>query len=272
MARAIIAGEWHGAVDEAKMLLESISDQWPARSRVEYLALCGGFLRFRWPDSLKRWDIGDNLNPPCRTIDLLYTEGDKCIRSVIDDRMRRLLRSTARFVTIGVDSSYFVDSTFDPHVELVFLMDLESGSLHATGKSYPNPRQQHGLMRITDLESHFFGDSNQLMLLSCHDLSLFSPRSYHNARGWRRETIERFRDLTGEKKPVLLLWHPHKSDTPRTWIPGLSGLKKELPGIGYAGAGIYYNEGLPPRASMDSVLKHTKNIPTIDFIVGRKEK
>jgi hypothetical protein len=44
-----------------------------------------------------------------------------------------------------------------------------------------------------------------------------------------------------------------------------------LPGIGYAGAGIYYNDGLPPRASLDSVRKHTKNVPVIDLIVKRKE-
>ncbi len=108
------------------------------------------------------------------------------------------------------------------------------------------------------------------MLLSCHDLNLFSPRSYHNARGWRRESIERFRQMAGERQPELLLWHPHRSDTPRTWIPGLGGLRKERPGIGYAGAGIYHNDGMPPRASLDSVLKHTKNLPTIDLIIERK--
>jgi hypothetical protein len=108
------------------------------------------------------------------------------------------------------------------------------------------------------------------MLLSCHDLNFFSPRSYHNARGWRRASIERFRQMARERKPELLLWHPHKSDTPRTWIPGLGGLRKERPGIGYAGAGIYYNDGLPPRASLDSVRKHTKNVPVIDLIVERK--
>jgi hypothetical protein len=110
------------------------------------------------------------------------------------------------------------------------------------------------------------------MLLSCHDLNFFSPRSFHNARGWRRESIGGFRQMAEEHGPELLIWHPHKSDTPRTWIPGLGGLRNALPGIGYAGAGIYYNDGQPPLASLDSVRKHTKNVPVRDLIVERKEK
>jgi hypothetical protein len=174
---------------------------------------------------------------------------------------------------VGASSYYFRDSYFDPHVELVFALDLENGRLWQTGKSYPNPRQVQGLVRVADLESHFAEIGNEeIMLLSCHDLNFFSPRSYHNARGWRRESIERFRQMARERRPELLIWHPHKSDTPRTWIPGLGGLRKELTGIGYAGAGIYYNDGMQPRASLDSVRKHTKNVPTVDLIVERKEK
>ena len=78
--------------------------------------------------------------------------------------------------------------------------------------------------------------------------------------------------MAQERRPELLIWHPHKSDTPRTWIPGLGGLRKELPGIRYASAGMYYNNGASPRASLDSVLKHTKNVPTLDLIVKIKNK
>jgi hypothetical protein len=186
--------------------------------------------------------------------------------------MCKRLRRLSRYATLGASSYYFRDSYFDPHVELVFALDTENGRLWKTGKSYPNPRQVHGLVRVADLESHFAEiGRKEIMLLSCHDLNFFSPRSYHNARGWRRESIERFRQMARERRPELLIWHPHKSDTPRTWIPGLGGLRKEMAGIGYAGAGIYYNDGMPPRAGLESVLKHTKNVPAVDLIVEKRE-
>ncbi|MGA9141674.1 MAG: hypothetical protein WBZ29_15725 [Methanocella sp.] len=273
IARVFIAGEWQGDPEEAGALLETICRRWPKQEKVDFLVLCGGFLQFRWPDRLKRWDIGDNLYPSKDTVNLLYKEAEKCFRPVFDGRMRAKLRRFAGCVTFGIDSHYFRDSWWDPHVELVFALDLHSGEAWPTGKSYPNPRQQQGLVRIADLESHFIrAGGRDVVLLSCHDLSLFSPRSYHNARGWRRETIERFRQMARERRPELLIWHPHKSDTPRTWIPGLGGLRKELPGINYAGAGMYYNDGASPRASLDSVLKHTKNVPALDLIVKIKNE
>ncbi|OPY25286.1 MAG: hypothetical protein A4E28_03242 [Methanocella sp. PtaU1.Bin125] len=273
IARVFHDGEWPGDPAEAGALLDAVCRRWPKDVKADVLVLCGGFLRFRWPDRLKRWDIGDNLNPSKATLDMLYQEAEKCFRQVFDGRIRAKLRRQAGVVTFGADSHYLVDDWYFPHAELVFAMDPDTGEAWPTGKSYPNPRQQQGLVRIADLESHFVRAAGKdLMLLSCHDLSLFSPRSYHNARGWRRETIERFRQMARERKPELIVWHPHKSDTPRTWIPGLGGLRKELPGVSYISAGMYHNDGASPRASMDSVLKHTKNVPAVDLIVRRKKR
>jgi hypothetical protein len=271
IARAFVAGEWQGDQEEAGALLAAVCDRWPDGRRVDFLVLFSNFLQFRWPDRIRRWDIGDNLNPSHGLMTRLFDEGERCVRSVFTPGLCDLLRRFTDYVTLGADSYFFRDSCYDPHVELVFALDLKNGRLWRTGKSYPNPRQEHGLLRVADLESHFEGmGGKQVMLLSCHDLNMFSPRSYHNARGWRRESIERFRRIAAERRPELLLWHPHKSDTPRTWIPGLGGLRKEQPGICYAGAGIYHNDGMPPRASLDSVLKHTKNLPAIDLIIERK--
>ncbi|MGE5465317.1 MAG: hypothetical protein ACM3PB_00285 [Betaproteobacteria bacterium] len=271
LARLFVKGEWQGDAEEAGALLNAVCDRWPAGRRVVFIALFSRFQQFHWPEGIRRWDVGDNLNPSPDLMGRLFDEGERCLRSVFTPEMCGRLRRFTRYVTLGADSHYFRDSYYDPHAELVFAIDLESGRLWRTGKSYPNPRQEHGLIRVADLESHFVEMGGiQVMLLSCHDLNLFSPRSYHNARGWRRETIERFRQMAGERRPELMLWHPHKSDTPRTWISGLSGLRKERPGIDYAGAGIYHNDGQTPRASLDSVLKHTKNLPTIDLIIERK--
>jgi hypothetical protein len=273
ITRVFVNGEWQGDPDEARTLLGAVGEQWPEGCRSDFLVLFSKFLQFRWPDRVRRWDIGDNLNPPEDVMGGLFDEGERCVRSVFTRETCAGLRRFTRCLTVGASSYYFRDSYYDPHVELVFALDLEDGRLWRTGKSYPNPRQEHGLVRVADLESHFAEiGGRRTMLLSCHDLNFFSPRSYHNARGWRRESIDRFRQMAGEHGPELLLWHPHKSDTPRTWIPGLGGLRKLQPGIGYAGAGIYYNDGQLPRASLDSVLKHTKNVPTIDLVAERKMK
>jgi hypothetical protein len=220
IARLFLVGEWPGDAREAVALLDAVSDQWPAAQRVDFLVLFSKFLQFRWPDRVRRWDIGDNLNPEAGLMKGLFDEGEKCVRSVFSrercDRLRRLTSC----VTLGASSYYFRDSYYDPHVELVFALDLDRGKIWRTGKSYPNPRQEHGLVRVPDLESHFAPiGGRDVMLLSCHDLNFFSPRSYHNARGWRRTSIERFRQMARERKPELLLWHPHKSDTPRSLRP-----------------------------------------------------
>lgn len=271
IARVFVSGEWQGDEEEASALIDAICDQWQDGSRLDFLVLFSKFLQFRWPDRVRRGDIDDNLNPPAGVMNGLFDEGEKCVRSVFTPRVCDRLRRHTRCLTMGASSYYFRDSYYDPHVELVFALDLDSGRIWRTGKSYPNPRQERGLVRVADLESHFPEVAGKdIMLLSCHDLNFFSPRSYHNARGWRRASIERFRQMARERRPELLLWHPHQSDTPRTWIPGLGGFRKEHPGIGYAGAGIYYNHGQPPRASLESVLKHMKNMPTIDMIVERK--
>ncbi len=272
IARVFFTGEWQGDQDEAMAMIDAVGDGWPEDRRTDFLVLFSKFLLFRWPDHIGRWDIGDNLNPSDDVMSRLFEDGERCIRSVLSPSTCARLRRFTRFLTMGVSSYYFQDSYYDPHVELVFALDLENGKLWRTGKSYPNTLQEHGLVRVADLGSHFAEiDGREVMLLSCHDLNFFSPRSYHNARGWRKESIERFRQMAKERRPELLIWHPHRSDTPRTWIPGLGGLRKERPGTGYAGAGVYYNDGQPPRASMDSVLKHTKNVPTIDLIVERKK-
>lgn len=271
IARVFVEGEWQGDLEEARELLEAACVAREGRPRLEYMVLSGGFLCPRWPDSIKRWSIGDPIQPPEQIVDQLMEYGAKKVKELVIGTTGRRLRQVTRRLTLGVDMYYFMGSVWDPHAELTFAADLATGKLWQTGKSYPNSRQQRGLVRVADLQSHFIeAGAKKVMLLGCHDLNMFSPRSAHNARGWRAETISEFRRLALNEKPDLLIWHPHKSDTPRTWLAGLGGLKKLFPGIKYVSAGIYYNDGNAPRASLSQVLKGTKNIGTSDLIVKRK--
>ncbi|WP_048197973.1 hypothetical protein [Methanocella arvoryzae] len=273
IARVFFEGEWHGDLDEARDLLSSVSGALANRGRLDFLVLYGGFLVLPWPDTVKRWSVGDPVSPPSKIVDQLLDYGESNFRHLVGGAIGRRLGKVTRHITMGVDLYFFMGSVWDPHAELTFAADLDTGQVWRTGKSYPNPRQQHGLIRVADLQSHFIdAGKRKVMLLGCHDMNMFSPRSAHNARGWRSDTIREFKRLTAEKNPDLLIWHPHKSDTPRTWLAGLCGLKRGLPGISYAGAGIYYNDGMAPRASLSKVLQGTKNIATLDIVVKRKRE
>ena len=272
IARVFFEGEWQGDPDEARALLNAVCKAQANRNRLDFLVMSGGFLCLPWPDSVKRWSVEDPVSPPAKIVDQLLAYGEANFKSLLKGAVGRRLRQVTRYITLGVDMYFFMDSVWDPHAELTFAADLDTGKIWRTGKSYPNPRQQHGLVRVADLRSHFVDtEGHKIMLLGCHDLNMFSPRSAHNARGWRAATIAEFKRLAVEEKPDLLIWHPHKSDTPRTWLAGLCGLKRMLPNISYAGSGIYYNGGLAPRASLSQVLRGTKNLATIDLVVKSKK-
>ncbi|HMK47141.1 MAG TPA: hypothetical protein VK436_10990 [Methanocella sp.] len=271
IARVFIDGEWPGDPGEAKSLLNAVCERLRGSDRLGFLVLFGGFLNLPWPEKVRRGSIIDPVWPSGNVVEQLAEYGTVNVKAMLHEGgLQRKLKRIAGCVTIGVDVYYFMGSVRDLHAELIFAIDVDNGGLWRTGKSYPNPRQQCGLVRFPGLPDHFVSmGGRKVMVLGCHDLNMFSPRSAHNARGWRSTTIEEFRRLATSENPDLLLWHPHKSDTPRTWLAGLSGVKKLLPDISYAGAGVFYNDGRPPRASLARVLGGTKNVPTIDLIVKR---
>jgi hypothetical protein len=87
IARVFVTGEWQGDTEEAGALLDAVCEQWPDSRRVDFLILFSKFLQFRWPDRIRRWDIGDNLNPSREMTDGLFKEGEKCIRSVFPPKV-----------------------------------------------------------------------------------------------------------------------------------------------------------------------------------------
>ena len=271
LARIIIAGDWNGNHQTARELLEEICAKWPEGKKVKCLITCGGFLNFGWPDSLP--DIGDNKNPNPHAVKCLQEDAEKHCRLLLN-RMYEKLQDRTSYLTIGVDSSKSKISTTknyisERHVELVCLVDLKRKKYYWTGKSYPTPNQERGLVRICNLRSHFYDlDFGKVMVLGCHDLTIFNPRS-QNAKGWRKRVNKQFRDLAKKEEPTLVLQHPHTTDSIRTWAAAWSGLRKILPTVEkYASAGKYYNPDGNPRSRLERVLKKTKYGNTIDIIVG----
>lgn len=268
--------EWESR--RSQKLLEDICGVWPKSKKVKFAITCGGFIQFDWPESLSREDIGDNKNPNSKAVDILVEEAGKCARRVLSNGLDEKLRELTDYITLGIVSYKEKVSTTQnyisqPHIELVFLIDLRNNKFYWTGKSYPTPSQQSGLVRISNLKTHFFelNDAGKVLILGCHDLTIFNPRS-KNAKGWREGINKEFRMLVKEEQPKTVMQHPHTTDSILTWAAAWSGLRKELTSVElYASAGRYY-EPKVERSRLDDVLRKTKRGNAIDFIIRINRK
>jgi len=291
LARVIIAGDWGGNVEVAKRLLGDVYERWPKGKRVKFLITCGGFVSFEWPQHLSYLAIGDNKNPNRQAVNVLIEEAEKNCQRLLSGDLHKKLAECTDYLTLGVDSfkekvSLTTNYISEPHVELVALIDLRTDSYYWTGKSYPISDQQSGLVRISDLKTHFLDDTRKVMILGCHDLKVFDPRHYKrkNMSNWRKIIIKEFHELAIGEQPVLVLQHPHETDcveginvrgknSPGTWDRAWKHLRKIVKSVNnYASAGKYYNSDYPcqERSKLVDVLAKTKNCHTIDFIVHIK--
>jgi hypothetical protein len=277
IGRIIIRGPWKGNLDEAKELLQDVYKKWPKGQKVKFLITCGGFIQFEWPKGISWEQVGDNRNPHNDAVDTLIREAEKCTRQALSNGLGEKLRQITDYITLGIDSykekiSMTQSYISELHIETVFLVDLKTNQLYWTGKSYPTPGQQNGLLRITGLRTHFvkLNGIGKVMLLGCHDLTMFNNRNMDNTGRWRREIKEAFRQLAGEEKPVIVLHHPHTTVTTATWRNGWSMIRNTLPSVQeYAGAGRYYEEDRKKSDydPLDDVLKATRRGSTIDIVI-----
>lgn len=114
--------------------------------KVKFLITCGGFIQFDWPKSISKKDIGDTRNPHPSVINILVEKAKEDIEKVLTKDLRNRLREVTDYITFGVDSHKKKISTTQnyinqPHIELVFLVDLRNNIFYWAGKSYPTPRQ-----------------------------------------------------------------------------------------------------------------------------------
>lgn len=278
LARIVVADEWKGNIGEARKLLENIYEKWPKGKKVRFITTCGGFIQFGWPKSISRADVGDNKYPNNKAMKTLVDEAEKCARLVLSNGLDGKLRELTDYITLGIDSNKEKVSTTKNfigqlHTELVFLIDLRNNKFYWTGKSYPTSSQQNGLVRISDLKTHFFelDDVGKTMVLGCHDLSIFNPRS-KTAKGWRKDINNKFKELAKKEKPNFVLHHPHTTVKTRTWLNAWNGLRKIIPSVEqYSGTGRYFESDRDKLEwdILDNVLEGTKCGNTIDFIVQK---
>ena len=148
----------------------------------------------------------------------------KGIRNLLKSELVLRLRRVTRGLTLGVDLPLQNKVTTtgnriaSPHVELVCIVDLKSEPfhLHWTGKSYPTTGQANRLVRVTDLSSHFLmlNGIGEVLVLGCHDLTMFNPRARANAQGWREHTWKAFESLRKTQEAACGVTSPahHRED------------------------------------------------------------
>ena len=279
IGRIIIKGPWKGNPDEAEKVLNDVYTKWPKGQRVKFLITCGGFIQFEWPKGIIWEQVGDNRNPNNAAVDAIIKEAEKCAMQVLSSGSGEKLREITDYITLGIDSykekiSMTQSYISELHIETVFLVDLKTNRFYWTGKSYPTAGQQDGLVRIVNLRTHFvkLNGIGKVMVLGCHDLTMFNNRNRGNTGRWRRDIKEKFRQLAEEEKPVIVLHHPHTTVKTATWRNGWSMIRKVLLSVQeYAGAGRYYE---PPEdrdesdySPLNEVLEATRKGSTIDIVI-----
>jgi len=281
VARIVIDGVWSKKSEDVVNLLNEICDVWDRDTEIRdfkthFLMTCGGFLEFEWPRHITRNIVGDFWSPTSGALSALFNAAETTLKKVLTPELLARLAKLTNYITIGVDSSKELVSTTKnyinvPHVELVSLVNTQTGQFIWTGKTYPTNAQQSGLVRVQDLETHFIclPDVGNAMVLGCHDLNIFNNRNLVHT-GLSRKTLKNdFRQLSKTKKPVAILHHPHTTPSSRTWASAWGWVRAELPSVKwYASAGRYDSDKELPSLDNTNVLSDTKQGGSIDFVVS----
>lgn len=270
-----VRGETDNTTRAKGMLSEALkANGWP-EVRADVTITPGGFIRVPFPRSYDRDGGARSWGSDGDFAELIPTALRAVDRVIGTGRMMARLRKRTRLLTLGVD----LDNTTlkggpETHAEMVAVIDTETGAVvHWTGKSYPaNPVQERTLVHAP-LPSHLFEfDGTPMLMLGCHDLNLFSQRARKNqlAGSPRRKRCNAMRRLTKEFEPVLVLQHPHTTDTPKTWSTAWAGVRRSFPNAETFASGIAYcggdEEGVP-RATLDAVMERTAWGDVVDVVV-----
>ena len=110
------------------------------------------------------------------------------------------------------------------------------------------------------------------MVLGCHDLTIFNPRSDARAKGWRARLKRKFKQLAKRRAPEIALHHPHTTVKKQTWSHGWSGLLKEVKSVrSYLGTGCYSfrdSKNGTNRDPLNDILAATKSRDVVDIVVS----
>lgn len=263
LGRIILCEKCEIYPERAKALLLGIADallaERGAQARLHVLTACGGFVEFEWPeDSIEgRADF-----------DALVARAEFACKVMLTPAVRRSLRRVTKFLSLGMDA-WWGEDHWEPHAELVVLVDLDSNRYFWSGKCYPTQEQRRHLVSAPVASHAIKVNGERILLLGCHDLTAFNPRAMATSKGAHRKLGKAMRDLARQHKPTLVLQHPHVTDTARSWRSPWLWLAEDLPSVKqWLGAGRYVGRGnRKPRGEIDKVLRDTASEATVDVLV-----
>lgn len=238
-------------------------------SHLSVLQTPGGFL-YDYQD-LKKY-VSGRLSTYENFLTITKNANKIVIQLMEDCALKALLKTKTDFVTLGID--VFDKNNFKIQAELVCTYNTNRETVMCwTGKSYPTKEQEDSLIYCNNLETHFQKINGlSVLILGCHDLNLFSPRSRASVSkgSFKDKTISAIQALSDQYKPYVVLQHPHYTDSPNIWQPGWSGIKRWVPSVRIYSSGIHYanREGKPPRKPLQSILQRTAQGTVENVIVA----
>lgn len=244
-----------------KFIKDSISNS----NTYDFILSPGGFLRFNWPKKYINFISEENHPAAIRQlISLADVELSKFIKIILK---KYDIKNITDYISIGIDSNNYSNKQ---NIELVALYDVKKSKIvNWTGKFYPTEEQRETLIRIDDLQSHFYQTNKyKVMILGCHDLSAFNPRGQANANpaGWKSKTSNKFIKLARNYKPNLVLQHPHYTDSSNIWNLSWKTLIKQIPTVKTYASGITYYRKQGLRQTINQVIEKTKMGTVYDYV------
>ena len=249
------------------MLMDAFnSDFWPA-SVATFAITPGGFIRVPFP---REYDGECGWNSRPGDFEKIIPYAQEVVNKVLTKGALKAARNCAKYLTLGVDlndgGNKFARDSHElsrTHAELIAVVNTATGKVvHWTGKSYPVSGQEKTLVQETDLETHLFSlDREKVLILGCHDLTMFNPRGYATQvpEGKRRMRCDKMRQLAKSFKPTIILQHPHSTDSPNIWSHAWGVAKKLLKNEHIYASGIaYYRYAGKPRGNLADVLAKTR--------------
>jgi len=265
IGRVVVRGQPGDPTEGERMLLEVLTNRWPHGLHLKFLLTPGGFVVAPFPST---WRGGVSWDSRHSDLKALILHAEDMLSITLTEHVRKAAAEKIDVLTVGIDLS---NEGCSEHAELVAVCEISKRKVFWTGKSYPTSGQERDLVQVTDLNTHLLAVADErVLVLGCHDLNMFSPRSRANqARGsnrWKRSN--EMRRLACRFQPTIVLQHPHSTDSPFIWRTAWSGLVRELGGLKAWASGIaYFNWNGPPRGSLAKVLAATQGgTPTVDFV------
>lgn len=238
------------------MLLKALAEPWPEGLHFKFFITPGGFVSIPLPST---WAGGSGWTSSPKDMETLRTLAQNALENTVTDQVIEAAQGKLDVLTIGIDLR---GDGIPIHAELVAVYEIASKRVFWTGKSYPTMGQEHDLVQIVDLDTHFLEIAGErVLVLGCHDLNVYSARVHNNLREgsirWQR--CNEMLELTKRFNPTIVLQHPHSTDTPKIWNTAWSGVRRNFPDLRAWASGIaYFNWNGEPRADLDDVLEATQ--------------